>query len=254
MKQIDPKFTSLKMNIMKSVKVGAKVPPNLAYAKEAVRLDHSILFHIPDLDNYDLTFKPWMLDHIPFNDIMFLADVVTVNDETGEETKECNGYLFRVVRKSESTVRVFQYMQSNMKDYVLVLVVDVQYKPILVTTYIFKPTIGSVELNNTVLPILFKAIALLVNYTPTIHHSAPISSSFRKKVKPCDVERYIVYTLDKTKPKQYKSVHKGGTHASPVEHERIGHWRTYKSGKKVFVAAVTVNKGKGGRVEKDYQF
>lgn len=37
---------------------------------------------------------------------------------------------------------------------------------------------------------------------------------------------------------------RGGTHASPKPHERIGHWRQYKSGKRVFVKALIVNKHK----------
>lgn len=36
----------------------------------------------------------------------------------------------------------------------------------------------------------------------------------------------------------------GGHHASPREHIRSGHWRHYKSGKKVYIESVTVNKGK----------
>ena len=40
----------------------------------------------------------------------------------------------------------------------------------------------------------------------------------------------------------------GGTHASPKPHERMGHWRQYKSGKRVFIKAQIVNKHK---IEKD---
>jgi hypothetical protein len=36
----------------------------------------------------------------------------------------------------------------------------------------------------------------------------------------------------------------GGTHASPKPHERMGHWRQYKSGKRVFIKAHIVNKHK----------
>jgi hypothetical protein len=36
----------------------------------------------------------------------------------------------------------------------------------------------------------------------------------------------------------------GGTHASPKPHERVGHWRQYKSGKKIFIKAHIVNKHK----------
>jgi hypothetical protein len=36
----------------------------------------------------------------------------------------------------------------------------------------------------------------------------------------------------------------GGTHSSPKPHERMGHWRKYKSGKRVFIKALIVNKNK----------
>lgn len=45
---------------------------------------------------------------------------------------------------------------------------------------------------------------------------------------------------------------KGGTHASPVTHLRRGHWRNYKSGKRVWVEATMIN-GKDGMVVKDYK-
>jgi hypothetical protein len=37
------------------------------------------------------------------------------------------------------------------------------------------------------------------------------------------------------------------------EHERRGHWRRYKSGKEVFIETLTVNKGVGGKIIKDYE-
>jgi hypothetical protein len=43
----------------------------------------------------------------------------------------------------------------------------------------------------------------------------------------------------------------GGTHASPREHERMGHWRRVK-GEPRWFPAVTVNKGVIGRVMKEY--
>lgn len=42
-------------------------------------------------------------------------------------------------------------------------------------------------------------------------------------------------------------------HRTPREHERRGHWRRYKSGKEIFIEKLTVNKGVGGKVIKDYQ-
>lgn len=48
------------------------------------------------------------------------------------------------------------------------------------------------------------------------------------------------------KPSVHSNVDRGGTHASPKPHERRGHMRTYKSGKQVFVKAMTINKHKIG--------
>ncbi len=49
----------------------------------------------------------------------------------------------------------------------------------------------------------------------------------------------------------YERTHKtylGGHHASPREHYRSGYWRQYKSGKRVWIKPVTVNKGKKQKV------
>jgi len=44
----------------------------------------------------------------------------------------------------------------------------------------------------------------------------------------------------------------GGTHASPREHDRRGHWRRTSSGR-VWIEPMVINKGVGGRVEKTYR-
>lgn len=43
-----------------------------------------------------------------------------------------------------------------------------------------------------------------------------------------------------------------GTHASPRQHWRRGHWRTYASGKRVFVNPMLVGDEKNGKIIKDY--
>ena len=45
---------------------------------------------------------------------------------------------------------------------------------------------------------------------------------------------------------------KGGTHASPKEHTRASHQRTYKSGLKIMVKSTTVGSARNGIVFKDY--
>jgi hypothetical protein len=52
--------------------------------------------------------------------------------------------------------------------------------------------------------------------------------------------------------KKYTSNPSGGHHASPREHERRGHWRNSKLGKRHWVPCSKVNKGAGGVVSKEY--
>lgn len=52
-------------------------------------------------------------------------------------------------------------------------------------------------------------------------------------------------------PPRTASPYRGGTHASPRPHDRRGHYRTYKSGKRVWIANARVGSGPGF-VFKDY--
>lgn len=51
-------------------------------------------------------------------------------------------------------------------------------------------------------------------------------------------------TIDIKPMKALPSAPQGGTHASPKPHERMGHWRMYKSGKRIFVKPHIINKHK----------
>lgn len=51
-------------------------------------------------------------------------------------------------------------------------------------------------------------------------------------------------TIEIKQTRMLPSAPQGGTHASPKPHERMGHWRSYKSGKRIFVKPHIVNKHK----------
>lgn len=66
-----------------------------------------------------------------------------------------------------------------------------------------------------------------------------------------DIYRVVKVDL---RNQQNTSTPQGGTHASPREHEREAHWRTYPSGKRVRVRSTIVNKGVSkGTVKKHYE-
>lgn len=57
-------------------------------------------------------------------------------------------------------------------------------------------------------------------------------------------------TIEPPKP---KTGHQGGQHASPRLHDRRGHWRNYKTGKRVWVRDCKVGDASKGAVFKDYR-
>lgn len=71
------------------------------------------------------------------------------------------------------------------------------------------------------------------------------------------VKRKPVYKLSYTTVqlpgvKSERKPHQGGTHASPRQHERRGHWRTYRSGKRVWVKNCVVGDPSLGHVKHAY--
>jgi hypothetical protein len=78
-------------------------------------------------------------------------------------------------------------------------------------------------------------------------------ANWEKKIRQGKVPTYdwTTVTIEPTKP---KSDPQGGTHSSPRWHERRGHWRTYKSGKKGWVKNCEVGDKALGAVFKDYKF
>lgn len=65
-------------------------------------------------------------------------------------------------------------------------------------------------------------------------------------------KKFIEWHTVVIKPKVIVRANLGGTHASPRFHERRGHWRTFKSGKKTWINSMKVGKPENGIILKDY--
>ena len=77
-------------------------------------------------------------------------------------------------------------------------------------------------------------------------------ANWEKKVRQGKVPTYD-WTTVVIEPSKPKGDSQGGTHASPRWHERRGHWRNMKSGKKVWVKNCEVGDKSLGAVFKDYK-
>jgi len=99
------------------------------------------------------------------------------------------------------------------------------------------------------------AIYMMTYHTGEVYISAPTprditvnEKKVRKGKKPLIEFRLISITAQK---RDLPSIPQG-THASPRQHWRRGHWRTYKSGLRSWVEPMLVGDEKNGKIVKDY--
>jgi hypothetical protein len=110
--------------------------------------------------------------------------------------------------------------------------------------------------NDDVAPIMrFVAAALVKLAGPSTGYRATPKRTFinqkrAKKGKPA--LSFDWHTVEIVPPEK-KNDSQGGTHASPRLHDRRGHWRTCKTGKRVWVRDCKVGDASKGVVFKDYQ-
>ena len=87
-------------------------------------------------------------------------------------------------------------------------------------------------------------------YQPTVKANSPTNKRRIANGKPALIYDWRTVVVE---PKQTKSEPLGGTHASPRQHERRGHWRVTSAGRKVWVRNCTVGDASKGTVFHDYK-
>lgn len=94
--------------------------------------------------------------------------------------------------------------------------------------------------------ILRKVLLLGVRPDPTVSVGRPFGDSVKnaKRKRKGKSQFWEWKTIELKATATLPTAPLGGTHASPKPHERMGHWRQYKSGKRVFVKAQIINKHK----------
>jgi hypothetical protein len=89
----------------------------------------------------------------------------------------------------------------------------------------------------------------LESYRATINLNGITNRRRAKKGKP---PQYAWHTVE-IKPPSPRGPSRGGTHASPRQHQRRGHWRITRTGKRVWVSDCIVGDPARGTVWKDYK-
>ena len=106
------------------------------------------------------------------------------------------------------------------------------------------------------LNILSKAyIEFMYKFHRLVPYSENVSNSYSEHITHVtnNTSVHKIVILNPDSKKLSTQGHKGGTHASPREHIRIGHLRRYKSGKEIWIGENTINEGKIGKITKTYK-
>lgn len=198
--------------------------------------------------------KKISLDNLPFRDFMILVPIL-VTDEVDNSEKLGGDMLYRIVSLKDITLVVVYFKSIISKHYISVVVVGLKTND---QTILFKDTVDDNAVNDDLIKkniqSVFNAINEIQSYEVVVKKSP---GKFKlSKMKPSERDRHIEYTVDVSKRIRYENdavSNPERVRDSPCEHERIGTWRQYKNGKRVWVKGTTVCKGSPkGRKEKVY--
>ena len=101
---------------------------------------------------------------------------------------------------------------------------------------------------------LYECVLVLAAYISggELVEAKPTLSRAASALKRRPVYKLSYTTVHLPGVKTERKTHQGGTHASPRQHERRGHWRTYRSGKRVWVKNCVVGDPSLGHVKHAY--
>lgn len=248
------KYTSIKTQLMKDLVITKVLKKMKLIGREvnmAGKLESSVLFTDIELDTAASSKLPAVsFENLPFEDFMILVDAYW--EKNPELVKD--GFLFRLKRTDKGRTFLFSYAKAEDKKFYLKNILEVMPNDSL------KTHLSSPESDHYIHEVILgmkRFIWLITNYERTVRHTPTKHQLKQHETVPGTSVKdlFVEYTMDLTKPisKAFKGTGATGTHASPIEHERIGYYRKSKNGLLHFVSSCTVNKGNKGRLERDYK-
>lgn len=212
-----------------------------------IGVEKSVLFYCHNVVNLVIdNGRRDALTNIPFNDYMVLTEAYW---EEEEELRD-QGLLLRLKRNETGPDRIYVYQKSRGGVYIL--------KTLLVGrngsyTALFGSTRNGKSFGGIVIKLLAAFTRHLLHYQRDVIECEPNSRWVKRKKGVEDYNLFSAHLVDYGKAiRKSKRPSLGGQHRSPVMHERMGHYRRYKSGKVIFVDTCIVNKDAKGRSERDY--
>lgn len=242
---------SLKKSILKKIKGIATIPNSF---KKYSDLTHSILVEIGalEIEIVKAINESDDINNLPFEDFFVPRSLQMEIQNVGERIYE-RGVLLHIFRTGETTIGLGVLTTDNH---------DATYY--MVTCYELDTIEGTFKIvwnipnyDKYAKADKSKSLADMLYILDTLRNYERVTKDVKLKhsiLKLPKVERdtYVEYVVDLSKPYSGSGVTGGGSHATPREHVRRGHYRT-RNGKRYFVRSTIVNEGSKGIVDKSYK-
>jgi len=217
-------------------------------------------------DNYEDLFIEEGKILLPFPKIVMITGGVRAGDEKVVPPGHINEFVFCVIEQDADDLKgilVHLVVQNptNGKIGIATICVCVSENPeshvLEIRPLIPQSQIGWLDVNEMQMVIsrAMETIYMMTFHDGEVYMSAPTpreiqvnQKKIRKGKTPLIEFKLITVT---GKKRELPSV-PHGSHASPKQHWRRGHWRSYRSGKRSWVAPMLVGDEENGKVVKDY--
>lgn len=244
---------TLKQRISKSIGIIRYTPK---VAQQYLTLSESVFIDGWD-DKQVITTKEMKevnLKDLIFEDFAVVKDFISIN-EKGEKTILPKGLLIRIFRQSKSSIGVGVFILNLVVNGEYVYCGGISIKKDQPTLVGMAPELR--PMMHNIFPNLLEEVRTILYVTQNFHSEVKQATITRSTVAKESEEpkpTHTTYIVNLNKPKYTGTPSgKGGTHASPREHKRRGHYRTSPNGVRYFVNATIVNKGCGFTSEQTYR-
>lgn len=199
---------------------------------------------------------------LPFPKIGVIAGYL--HDVSSHSNGRVNRFSFYTVSQDYDGVLISAFLSSNVDAPLYVASIRLEVTPDIDNQVLgIYPVIPhsqngwlDSEMIHVISDAVLRTIYMMTYHTGDAYISTPtpreieVNQKKLRKGKTPLIEFRLISITGKEQPKTTPTTH--GTHASPRQHWRRGHWRTYKSGKRTWVEPMLVGDEANGKIIKDY--
>jgi hypothetical protein len=229
----------------------------LKYPKIIIEKD----FEPPNSDWHDVFIEEGKIK-LPFPKICVIAGYML--DDYASDTSSVNRFSFYTVSQDYDGILISTFLSAHAQSPLHVasirLEVSTNKENQVLGIHPVIPQSQAGWLDDEMIFVIansvLRAIYMMTYHTGEAYISVPtpreieVNQKKLRKNKAPLIEFRLISVTGKEPPKTPSTTHE--THASPRQHWRRGHWRSYKSGKRAWVEPMLVGDEANGKIIKDY--